>query len=122
MSNLNQLVEVASLAARTASWAMRVKNPHAKHGRLIIDVTAITATPSVVVTIRAVDRVSGKKVDILASAAIVGVGTTTLRVGPGLTAAANVVANDFMPTDIEIDFAHADADSITYSAALELVQ
>jgi len=119
---MNEQVEVAKSAARTASWAVIVRNAHGLYGRLVIDVTAIAATPSVVVTIRGIDKVSGKKTDILASAAIVGVSTTVLRVGPALTAAANAVANDFMPSDIEINFAHADADSITYSAGLDLVQ
>lgn len=113
-------VEVAPLAARTASHAFRVQNPDHLHGRLTIDVTAAADTPSVVVTIRGVDKVTGKKTDILASAAITGTGTTVMKVGPGLTAAANATANDFMPTDLEINFEHADADSITYGAGLDL--
>jgi hypothetical protein len=117
----NEQVEVAPLLARTASHAVRIKNPGASYGRLTIDVTAVAATPSVVVTIRAVDKVSGKKKDLLASAAIVGTGTTVLEVGPALTAAANAVANNFLGSDLEIDFTHADADSITYSAGLDLV-
>jgi hypothetical protein len=76
----------------------------------------------VVVTINAIDKVSGKKSTVLASAAITGTGTTVLKVGPGLTAAANLVANDVLPPNLEIDFAHADADSITYSAGLEIVE
>lgn len=118
---MNQQVEIAPSAARTASWAVRVKNLGARFGRLVIDATAIAATPSVVVTIRAVDKVSGKKRDLLASVAIVGVGTTVLEIGPALTAAANAVANTFLGSDLEIDFAHADADSITYSAGLDLI-
>jgi hypothetical protein len=119
---MNLQVEVAPSAARTASHAVRVNNPSGRYGRLTIDATAITATPSVTVTIRGVDKVSGKKRDILASAAITGVSTVVLEVGPGLTASANAVANNFMPTDIEIDFTHGDADSITYSAGLDLIE
>lgn len=113
-------VAIAASQPRTASHAVRVKNDGALYGRLIIDCTDAAATPSVVVTIRAVDLLSGKKSDILASAAITGAGVTRMEVGPALTAAANAVANTFMPSEIEINFAHADADSITYSAGLEL--
>jgi len=64
---------------------------------LVIDVTAIGGTPSMVVTIQGKDQASGKYYTILASAAITGVGTTILRVGRGLTAAANLVVNDRLP-------------------------
>lgn len=85
------------------------------YGHFIIDCTAVTATPSVVFTISGVDRLSGKVYTILASAAITGTGTTVLKVGPGLTAAANLVANDILPSVIRITATHGDADSITYS-------
>src|SRR5881227_2846761 len=55
---------------------------------LIIDITAITATGTITVTIYGVDPVSGKIYVILASAALGAVATTVLKVGPGLTAAA----------------------------------
>jgi hypothetical protein len=118
----NQYVEVATSIARVASWAARISNLQGRFGRLVIDVTAIVTAPSVVVSIREIDRVSGKRITILDSVALVGAGTTVLRVGPALTAAANLVANDFMPVDLEIVFTHANGDSITYSAGLELVQ
>lgn len=87
---------------------------------LVIDVTAVAATPSVTVTVQGVDRVSGKVYTVLASAAITATGTTVLKVGPGLTAAANSVANDFVPPIFRILADHADADSITYSIAGQL--
>lgn len=91
------------------------------HGvHLVIDVTAVTATPSVTVTIQGVDRLSGKVYTILASAAITATGTTVLKVGAGLTAAANLVANDLLPPVFRITVAHGDADSITYSVAGQL--
>src|SRR5687767_3759143 len=58
---------------------------------LVIDATAVTATPALTVTISGVDRVSGKTYTLLASAAIATVSTIVLKVGPGLTAAANLV-------------------------------
>jgi hypothetical protein len=119
---MNHQIEVAPLVARTTSWATQLDLNEGAYGRLYIDVTAVAATPSVTVTLRAVDKVSGKKHDILVSAAITGVGTTVLRVGPMLTAVANQVANDFLPPVLEVNFAHADADSITYSAGLDVTE
>lgn len=88
-----------------------------KAGVFVIDVTAATSTPSTVFTVLGVDRVSGKTYTILASAAIVGTGTTVLRVGPGLTAAANLVANDILPPVIRISAVHGNANSQTYTMA-----
>lgn len=66
--------------------------------KLVIDITAITGTgPTLTVTIQGKDPTSGKYFTILASAALGAVATTVLTVYPGLTAAANVAANDILP-------------------------
>jgi hypothetical protein len=88
---------------------------------LVIDATAVTATPALTVTVSGVDRVSGKVYTILASTAIATAVTTILKIGPGLTAAANLVANDQIPPVFRITCAHGDADSITYSIGGMLV-
>lgn len=82
---------------------------------LVIDSTAISATPALTVTVSGVDRVSGKVYTILASAVIATAVTTVLKVGPGLTAAAGLVANDQVPPVFRVTCTHGDADSITYS-------
>lgn len=82
---------------------------------LTIDVTASSATPSVVFTVQGKDPASGGYYTILASAAITGVGTTTVRVYPGLTAANNTVANFVLPRTWRVNCNHSDADSITYT-------
>lgn len=82
---------------------------------LVIDATAVTATPALTVTVSGVDRVSGKLFTILASTAIATAVTTVLKIGPGLTAAANLVANDRLPPIFRVTCSHGDADSITYS-------
>lgn len=87
----------------------------------VIDCTAVTDTPSVVFTIQGKDPASGKYYTILASAAIVGTGTTVLRVHPDLTAAANTVAKDMVPAVWRVTATHADTDSITYSVGVSLV-
>lgn len=83
---------------------------------VFIDVTSINAgTPSVVFTVEGKDPVSGKYYTLLASAAIVAVGTTVLRVNPGLTAAANTIAKDMLPSLWRVKAVHADGQAITYS-------
>lgn len=116
VTNQGTRVDVYASAARTATpdtVELEVGGHRGMH--LVIDATAAAATPSVVFTIQGVDRTSAKVYTILASAAITGTGTTVLRVGPGLTAAANTVANDVLPPIIRILATHADADSLTYS-------
>lgn len=67
--------------------------------KLAINISAITGTtPTLTVTLQGKDTVSGNYYTILASAALNGTGETILTVYPGLTASANVVANDVLPT------------------------
>lgn len=123
MANRENLhVPLLASAARTATVNTADQiNPGKSGVEIIIDVTAIAATPSVVFTIQGFDPLSGKYYTILASAAITGTGTTVLRVGPGLTAAANTVANFNLPRNWRVACTHGDADSITYSLAAQLV-
>lgn len=66
--------------------------------KLVIDVTAITGTtPSLIVTLQGKDAASGKYYNMFVSASLTAVGTTVLTLYPGLTAAANVTANDVLP-------------------------
>lgn len=82
---------------------------------VVIDCTAVTATPSVTFLIEGVDRTSAKTWTLLQSAAITGTGTTVLRINDALTASANVTAKDSLPPVIRFTATHGDADSITYS-------
>jgi hypothetical protein len=88
---------------------------------VVLDVTAIVTTPSITVTVAGIDRVSGKAYTLLASAAVTATGTTVLKIGPGLTAAANLVANDYVPSVVRVTVAHGNANSITYSAAANVI-
>jgi len=118
----NDNATVFASAARTATVSSATfNNGNYRGGQFVIDVTAITATPSVVFSIEAVDALSGQVFSLLDSVAIVAVGTTVLRVYPGLTAAANLVANDLLPWQWRVTATHADADSITYSVAANLM-
>lgn len=105
---------VLESAERTATVSTVMTTPCAS-GVFIINVTAASATPSVVFTIAGVDPASDTAYTILESAAITGAGTTVLRVGPDLTAAANTIAKDFLPEAVKVTATHADTDPITYS-------
>lgn len=109
-------------AARTATpTPYDGKSFGAKGIQIVIDTTAVTATPSVVFTLQGKDVASGKFFTILASAAIATVSTVILRVYPGLTAAANLVATDILPANFRIIATHGDADSITYTVGYSLI-
>lgn len=72
-------------------------NYNARGLHVTVDITATGGTPTLTVTIEGKDPTSGKYYTILASSALASTGTTILRVYPGLTAAANVTANDALP-------------------------
>lgn len=113
---------ILASAARTATHnTADLVNHNGRSLHLVIDTTAIAATPSVVFTIQGKDEVSGQYYTILASAAITSVSTVILRVGPGLTAAANLVANDVLPRTWRVLVTHGDADSITYSVGAAII-
>lgn len=107
---------VFASAARTASADSNVfPNPGFRGLDLIIDATASADTPSVVFTIQGYSPLGNDYYTVLASAAVTGAATTVLRVYPGLTAAANTVANCVLPHLWRVHADAADADSLTYS-------
>ena len=117
-----ELLTVLPSAARTASInSDTFANMRHRGLHLVIDATALAATPSVVFTIQGYSPLGDDYYTILASAAIVGTGTTVLRVYPGLTNAANTVANDNLPALWRVSAVAGDADSLTYSIAAILL-
>lgn len=87
---------------------------------VIIDITAGT-TPALTVTIDGKDPASGKYYNLLTSASLASSATTVLRVGPGLTVAANLAANYYLPRTIRIVVTAGNANSITYSVGYTLM-
>lgn len=95
--NLDTGALITGAAAAAGVNLADQSNVNGRGLQLTIDVTAITGTtPSLTVTIQGKDTASGKYFTLLASAALTGVGTTVLRVYPGLVAAANLTANDIL--------------------------
>lgn len=118
----NTDITLLASAARTASNDTADQTNYNGRGvHIVIDVTAIAATPSVVFTVQGKDALSGKYYTLLASTAIVGTGTTVLRIFPGATAAANLTANDILPRTWRVSIAHDNADSITYSVGASVI-
>jgi hypothetical protein len=98
-----------ALAARTATpTAVTFGARHDSTLRLVVDVTAIAATPSIVVTVDVQDAASGKWANVLTAAAITTVSTNVLGPVHGLAGTVRVTVT------------HADADSITYSVGAHL--
>lgn len=112
MSKEHQMVFERTARTATTSATIPVESVH---GMFFIDVTAVTATPSVVFTIAGIAPTdAGTSYTILTSAAITGTGLTVLRVSQHLTAAANTIAKDMLPSAVKVTATHADTDSITY--------
>lgn len=88
---------------------------------LILDVTAVTATPALTVTVDGVDRLSGKTYNLITSAVIATAVTTALKIAPGITPAANVAVAMNLPPVFRVTVSHGDADSATYSVTGILV-
>jgi hypothetical protein len=97
MANQNMTALVLANATASANGA-DLENVSGRAAHVVIDITSITGTaPTATFTVQGKDPKSGKYYTILASAALNAAATTVLRIGPALTAAANLVANDVMP-------------------------
>lgn len=107
-------IEILGSAARTASVNTADYRADGHRGVVVlIDVTAIAATPSVVFTVQG--KIGSTYYDMLASAAVTNTGQTILKVYPGITAAANASVSDILPESWRVKAVNGDADSITYS-------
>lgn len=119
----NESMALLTSAARTATTnSADIDNKTSCGVHVIIDVTAVTATPSVVFKIQGKDPLSGKYYDLLTSAAIASTGTTVLKLFPSATAATNLAVNDFLPKVWRVLATHADTDSITYTVSANLLK
>ena len=115
------VVPIFASAARTATPTdVYFATNGASSVILVIDTTAAGTSPSTVFTIQGYDPDTGTAWTLLASAAITGTGDTILRVAPGLTASANVKADEPIPAYIKINAAHGNATSHTYQVNAHL--
>lgn len=109
-------------AARTATInSPDQTNSYGKGATIVLDVTATSASPSVTLKIQGKDTASGKYYDILTSSAVTVISTTVFKIHPGLTAAANSIANDILPLTWRVVVEHSNTDSIQYSVGFSIV-
>jgi len=125
MTSAIRNVTLLASAARTATTTSadqtnKGENLNVRGVLVTLDVTAITATPSITLSIQAKDPASGKYEALLtASAAVTATGTHSYLVYPGAGSASGdvtQVAGFVLPNTWRISVAHGDTDSITYSA------
>lgn len=124
MDGLNKniiLLESAARTADTTSSIVTIINSYYRGCHIIIDVTADPASAGITPTIQGFDTVSGKYYTLLEGNKIQAVGTTVLKVYPGLTAASKTIANDILPSRFRISMEVDDQDSMTYSVSASLV-
>lgn len=123
------VLQILSSAARTATPVdPSMITPRGNAGcngiRVIMDVTALAATPQVTLKIQGYDSKINKYYDVLVGTLITdvtGVGTYVYKVFPAATPSAGAVANDVLPLSWRVITTHGDADSITYSVDVELL-
>jgi hypothetical protein len=84
---------------------------------LTVDVTA--GAPNLLVYVKGLDTTSGKSFTLLQSGFING-GTTLLRVGPQLTAGANI-AKEYLPRHWFVDVTQSGGVSATYSIGASMI-
>jgi hypothetical protein len=95
---------IYSSAARTATpTAITFNMGQRSKMRVFLDATAITSTPSVVVTVDVQDPTSGKFMNVLTASAITAVSSTALALIDGLTGL------------VKVTVTHGNANSITYT-------
>lgn len=102
MANQN-LTALRMLNATASANGPDLDNLSSRAAQVVIDITSITGTtPTATFTVQGKDEASGKYYTLLATTALNAVATTVLKIGPGLTAAANSVANDVMPRTFRV--------------------
>jgi hypothetical protein len=119
------IIQLLASAARTAAiQSEEVKNAGEYRGiLLIIDATALAATPGVTPNIQAYDPVSAAWYTVwTAAAAISATGDYTYLLYPGASGG-NMTEVDAIPIPIwwRLSMTVADADSLTYSATAHML-
>ena len=99
---VNQTVPAQQFSAYTGGAGTVVSNDYdnisAIAAHIVIDVTALSGTsPTYAVTLQGKDSLSGKYYTILASSAQSALATTVMKIGLGMSAVANLAANDMIP-------------------------
>lgn len=110
------------IVTRTSSTnSPNFTNYDSKGGHFILNVTTVSGSASIVLTVQGHDSVSNSYYDILVSSAITTIGINVLKVYPGIATLSNGAASDLVPRTFRVSVAHATGDSITYSVGCNLI-
>lgn len=112
-------------AARTASVTSDAFSTQGASGLIVvIDVTAVTASPAVTLIIEGVVYPSGNLPGVVPATwtiwtgpGVGSVGTSAYRFHPSLPQIAGVLEPDLIPDLVRVSMVHSDADPITYSVS-----
>lgn len=109
------LILLASAAQTTTQTLADQTNSSGRGIKVVLDMTNVTASPSVTLEIDGKDVASGKYYAILTGAAVTTDSTNVYTVYPGLTAVANSVVSDTLPRTWRVKVVANNANSGTYS-------
>ena len=102
----------------TSDWFENLEN---RGALIILDVSAVTATPALTVKLQAYDPVSLEGRDVFSAAAAVATavnGVYLLYPGAGTNATLTESVGGNLPTKYRVAVTHGDTDSATYSVVL----
>lgn len=119
--NQDNLVLLPSAAYTTTQTTPDQTNVNGRGLIVVLDMTNVTAGPSVTLEIDGRDPVSGKYYPILTGAAVTTDSTNIYRVYPGLTAVANQTVNDVLPRTWRVKVTANNANSGTYSVGAMII-
>lgn len=101
MDNIETSAIITHNAAAAGATGFDMNAAQFKGALLFVNITAISGTtPTLTVTVEG--KGAGQYYTILQSAALSAAGLTVLRIYPGLTAAANLTANDILPASYRV--------------------
>lgn len=117
--NGNTAKAAIASGTRTAETFVNITdNTMAKGATFLFNVSAVTATGSLTLTIEGRDPVSLGFYPILVSNAITTVSLNALRVYPGLTAVPGLTVSDMLPLNYRIRVTPVNAVNMTYSVGV----
>jgi hypothetical protein len=111
---------LASASRTTTQTSADITTYNLRGINVILDMTVV-GTGSVTVSIDGKDPASGKYYNLLTGAAIITNSTNVYKIGDGLTAVANAVANDRLPRTIRIVVTANNGNAATYSCGYSLL-
>lgn len=129
---LHSATDLSQLGTTVYASAARTATPDTQEYELVgdvnefilsVNVTNVTATGTLVVSVDGVDRVAGATFPLATTESISSNGEYTIQVGPSLpdeTSNPAVSANKVVPKVIRVTATHGSSVSLTYSVELQL--